>query len=109
MVCRDSSGNVCFCVAARRYEVFSLLQVEPMAISFGLDITKDNGLLVIQNESDFLLAIQEIDKGLSSSYEWSSIVCDICHSLKSCVLGSVCYVRREANYCAHNLAKLNIE
>ena len=108
-VIRDSVGNVLFCAAARRFEVFSPLQAKLMAISFGLDTARDNGLLVIQVEPDSLLAVQESEKGFSSSCEWGSIVCDICLSLKSCVLGSVCYVRREANYFALNLANLNVE
>ena len=63
-VCIDSSGNVRFCAAARRHGVFSPLQAELMAISFGLDIARDNGLLVFQIESNSLLEIQEIEKSL---------------------------------------------
>ncbi|XWS29495.1 hypothetical protein CRYUN_Cryun24cG0033700 [Craigia yunnanensis] len=71
-------------------------------------IARDHGLVPIHIETDSLLAVREIEKGHASSCDWGSIVCDICNSLKVGGLGSVCYVRKEANY-AHNMAKLTVE
>ena len=79
-----------------------------MAIRFGSEIAIANGLADFQIETDFLLAVQEVQKGSASSCEWGSIIFDICN-LSSDGLVSVGYVRREANFFAHNIAKLDIE
>ena len=50
-----------------------------MAILFGLEIARDHGLVAIQIENYSLLTVQEVEKGPPSSYEWGSIVCDICN------------------------------
>ncbi|XWS24067.1 hypothetical protein CRYUN_Cryun28dG0069200 [Craigia yunnanensis] len=109
MVCRDSCGKVRCCAATRRLNVFSPLQAELVAIMFGLEIARVHGLEDIQIETDSLLAVQEIQKGYASACECDGIICYICDLLLVEGLGSVSYVRREAKYFAHNLAKLNVE
>ena len=60
VVCRDSSGTVCFCASARKKDVKSPLQAELLSILFGLEITIDKGFKCIQMEIDYLIAVQEI-------------------------------------------------
>ena len=57
-----------------------------MAIRFGLEIAIANGLADFQIETDFLLAVQEVQKGSASSCEWDSIIFDICNSIRDGIL-----------------------
>ena len=57
VVCRDSSGTICFCAFDRRKGVQSPLQAELLAILFGLKITIDKGFKRIQMETDSLIAV----------------------------------------------------
>ncbi|XWS63095.1 hypothetical protein CRYUN_Cryun06bG0067100 [Craigia yunnanensis] len=109
MVCRDSTGMVWFSAIAKRRDVYSPLQAELLAILFGLEKATENGYKNVQVESDSLLVVKEIEKGSNSSCEWGCIVNDICNYVGLCDLGYVCFVRREANFFAHNLAKQFID
>ena len=60
-------------------------------------------------ETDSLITVEEIKKGALSSCEWGNIIINICNGINSYKFGSVCHVRRKANYFAHNLAKLSEE
>ena len=68
-------------------------------------ITIVNRYKVVQVETNSLLVIKEIEKGPRPLCKWGCIITDICNYIALCDLGFISFVRREANYFAHNLAK----
>ena len=97
VVCRDSSGTVCFYAFAKRKAVHSPLQAKLLALLFGLEIARNKGYKTLQIETNSLLAFREIEKGFLPSCEWGNIVWDICNFVDLCDICSVGHVKREAN------------
>ncbi|XWS20726.1 hypothetical protein CRYUN_Cryun31cG0127300 [Craigia yunnanensis] len=86
--------------------VCSPLQAELEAVLFGMEECKHNNMSSLCIESDSLVAIKEIKIGLESMCEWGGIVVDILSLLKDLTCHSFRHIRRIANGCAHNMAKL---
>ena len=107
MVLRDHTGRTLLSAVRRVGEVYSPLQAELLAIQFGLEECKSQGLQTLIIESDSLLAIKEIDKGHDSFSEWFSTVSDILQLAQQFNDRRFCHSNRGANECAHMLAKIS--
>ena len=109
MVVRNDTGAIRLCGIKKIGNVESPLQAELMAIAFGLQLAKEHSFTSIIVESDSLLAIHEIEKHHNSFCLWESIISDIVDNSVS--FGQCCFkhIRRSANKCAHNVAKLQCE
>ena len=88
--------------------MFSPLQAELLDVLFGLETAIGQGYKKVIIETDFLLVVNEIERGGYSLCEWGNIVCNICFYLEQCEEGVVGHVKREANSLAHNLTKMSI-
>ncbi|XWS70758.1 hypothetical protein CRYUN_Cryun03dG0076400 [Craigia yunnanensis] len=77
MVVRDYRGSIVLCIVKQVEGVDSPLHAKLKAILFGLEECRNimaNSVLI---ESDFLLAIREIERGQDSFSEWTRIISDL--------------------------------
>ena len=109
MVVRNDTGTICLWAIMKICNVESPLHAELKAITFGLEVTRDNSFLSILVESDSLLAIQEILKHQRSFCQWESIISDITDMSLEYGHCRFNHIRRYANEYAHNVAKLPCE
>ena len=108
LVVRDHQGLPHLCAATRVNNVDSALHAEFKAILFGLTKASKFQFLSVLLESDSLIAIKEIKKQISFC-EWEGIISDVIDMSSKFQSCSFYHVRRVANICAHNLAKLAYE
>ncbi|XVF43908.1 hypothetical protein PTKIN_Ptkin02bG0079200 [Pterospermum kingtungense] len=81
------------------------LHAEIHAVLFGLEIVQQQGLRVQLVESDSLLVVLEINKGVQSRSEWRNIIMDICVLKQLCGVRTFSHSKRAANKLAHSIAK----
>lgn len=82
-----------------------MLHAELLAVKFGLELALNRRFMNILLESDSLMAIKELEKGLGSSCEWGVLVNDIVglkELFHSCTMS---HIGRLVNNFAHILAK----
>ena len=106
MVVRDSSGSLRLSAVTKTDKIQSSFHAELKAILFGLEIACTYSFSSLTVENDSLLAFLEIKKYPESLCEWGSIVSDIKDLSAQYELCEFHFVRRSANVCAHNIAKL---
>ena len=87
----------------------SPLHAEFAALLFGLEESKQNITESLIIENDSLMAIREIEIGQESMSEWRGYILDIISVAKENNCCRFCHIRRTANGCAHNMAKLSNE
>ena len=109
MVLRDSSSNVMLSAVTKIDRVDSPLHAEIKAILFGMEVAWANSFSSLIVESDSLIAIQEISKNQESFCEWESIISDIMDLSLLCSNCSFHSIKRSANMCAHDIAKVYCE
>ncbi|XWS70975.1 hypothetical protein CRYUN_Cryun03dG0096900 [Craigia yunnanensis] len=107
MVVRDHMEIIHHCAMKRIGNVDSLLQANFTTILFGMEESRHSNLTSLCIESDSLMAIKEIELGQESLYEWRGIISDIHNMYKDLNFHNFRHVRRTANGCAHNMAKLS--
>ena len=108
LVC-DHSGFTHICAATKVDNIDSPLQAELKAILFGLKDVSNNHFPFLMIESDSLLAIREIKKQHDSYCEWEGFIYGIINLSFEFPLCSFKNIKRYANSCAHNLARLATE
>ncbi|XVF84150.1 hypothetical protein PTKIN_Ptkin17bG0002700 [Pterospermum kingtungense] len=83
-----------------------MFQAEWLAIRNGFDLALLQGYMDVILENDSLMAVVEVEKADKSMCLWGGLVLDI-HIINR-LLGSciVRHVPRQANGCAHELAKM---
>ena len=109
MVLRDSSGSVRLSAVTKIDRVDSPLHAEFKAILFGMEVAWANSFSSLIVESDSSIAIQEISKNQETFCEWESIISDIMDFSLLCSNCSFHSIKRTANMCAHNIAKVCCE
>ncbi|XVF86432.1 hypothetical protein PTKIN_Ptkin18bG0039400 [Pterospermum kingtungense] len=89
VVARNSRDKVLFSVAEKWWSTTTFLQAEFLAISKGLCAAKEFHFQSVIHESDYLLAINEINRHGSSCSEWGGLTIDILeatHNFQHCLL-----------------------
>ena len=109
MVVRNEFGAVCLCAVTKIDRVESPFHAELKAVAFGLEIAKEISSPSIHVESDSLMAIEEILKSHNSFCQWQCILSDISDMSGEYELCTFTHIKRSANMCAHNVAKLPCE
>ncbi|XVE84948.1 hypothetical protein DITRI_Ditri17bG0052600 [Diplodiscus trichospermus] len=104
-VARDDSGKVLCCALKRERNVGSVLHGELLAMQLGCEMALFQGLPHSMLESDSLMAVVEVRKGENSLCQWGGLVMDIISLTNMLHINKILYVNREANSCAHTLAK----
>ncbi|XVF44237.1 hypothetical protein PTKIN_Ptkin02bG0104400 [Pterospermum kingtungense] len=105
MVLRNCQGGVILSVSKGFKGFHSPLQAEFQALLFSLEIVYQEGLLAQQVESHSSMAITQVQKRVSSTSEWLSLVLDINQFSILYGVHSFSYIRKVANELAHNIAK----
>ncbi|XVF88689.1 hypothetical protein PTKIN_Ptkin19aG0070400 [Pterospermum kingtungense] len=102
LVARDSSGEVLFSAAEKRWSISSSLP-----ICKGLSLAKEFDFQLVNIESDCLLAINEINRNASSFSECGRLVLDldILEATQAFMHCSFLHIRREENRLANFVAK----
>ncbi|XWS10327.1 hypothetical protein CRYUN_Cryun39dG0066700 [Craigia yunnanensis] len=77
MVLRNHAGTILHYAVTRVGAVDSPLHAEFMAILFGLEECRSNGITSLYIESNSLLAIQETKVDLGSFSEWGGIILNV--------------------------------
>ena len=106
MVVRNELGAIYLCAVMKIDKVESPLHAKLKTVAFGLEIVKENSFPSILVESDSLMAIQEISKLHDSFCQWKCIISVISDLSMEYELCNFTHIRRSANMCAHNVAKL---
>ncbi|XWS13530.1 hypothetical protein CRYUN_Cryun36dG0044600 [Craigia yunnanensis] len=107
MVVRDHRGIITHCAVKRIGSVYLPLQAKLEAILFGTEECKHNNMSLLCIESDLFIDIKEIEIGLESRSEWGGIILNILSLSEALTCHSFRHIRRTANACAHNMAKLS--
>ncbi|XVF64975.1 hypothetical protein PTKIN_Ptkin09bG0209700 [Pterospermum kingtungense] len=101
--CQTTKAAVIGIVAPDHYDCIFLAELK--AIQEGLLCARQDQFSRIIIESDCLLAVNEVRKGLNSLSEWCGVIKDIVHmreSFQSCL---ILHVSRECNHPADAIAK----
>lgn len=104
VVLRNSTGAIVFAATAFHLYVSSALHGEFMALLYGLQLLITSTLACELVETDFLLVVTDVNKGVSFMSPFGSLVANIVYWSTS--LGcNIRKINRLVNGCAHNLAK----
>lgn len=107
MVIRGHDGNMILSVRIVLKDTFSLLHAKLRAILFGLQNASRENLRSRYVESDSKVAIAEIKKGTTSSFEWLSTILDIDYYSALCGMHDFSFIRRGVDKFAHNITKFH--
>ena len=106
---RDEQRDVVFSVTAKMNNIQNPLQIELMAILFGVKPLLEKGFSRVIVESDSKTVVSIINRGSSNFWDGGAWIVDILEFAESFKFISFNFVRKETNHLAHMLIKLKGE
>ncbi|KAG7967870.1 hypothetical protein I3843_08G121900 [Carya illinoinensis] len=109
IIIRDEQGNIMACVCASQKPIVKPVMAEGLALRREMEVCADLGLgrVVFEGDSQTIVQAMNSDEVISADYGI------LVHDARSMLLirpqWQVVFVHREANYAAHQLAKLALD
>ncbi|XP_042954569.1 uncharacterized protein LOC122290978 [Carya illinoinensis] len=109
IIIRDEQGNIMVCVCASHKPVVKPVMAEGLALRRAMEVCADLGLGRVVFEGDAQIIVQAVNSDEVISADYGVLVYDARSMLRTWPQWQVVFVHKEANYAAHQLAKLALD
>ncbi|XP_042939525.1 uncharacterized protein LOC122274565 [Carya illinoinensis] len=109
IIIRDEQGSIMLCVCASHKPIVKPVMAEGLALRRAMEVCVDLGLGRMVFEGDAQIIVQAVTSDEEISADYGVLVNDARSMLRTWTQWHVAFVHREANYAAHQLAKLALD